>query len=92
MLPLGRRYKTRAKLGPDATVADVLEAAGWPSARLTVLLVGDQPVLGEVVARLLNLKQGGCAIRKGAVWWLRSRERDGHEQTVVVAVQSPDCV
>jgi hypothetical protein len=26
------------------------------------------------------------------VWWLRTRERDGDEQAVVVAVQSPDTV
>jgi phosphohistidine phosphatase len=29
-------------------------------------------------------------VRKGAVWWLRTRERDGHQQTLLVAVQSPD--
>lgn len=28
--------------------------------------------------------------RKGAVWWLRTREREGHPQTVLAAVQSPD--
>jgi len=29
-------------------------------------------------------------VRKGMVWWLRTRERDGQQQTVVTAVQSPE--
>ena len=92
VLTLGRKYKVRDELAPEATVADVLELAQWPAAKQAVLVVGHQPVLGEVIAKLLNLKHDSCALRKGAAWWLRTRERDGHEQTVVVAVQSPDAV
>jgi phosphohistidine phosphatase len=92
VLALGRKYKTREELAPDATAADLLELAQWPSAKQAVLLVGHQPVLGETIAQLLRLQHGSCPVRKGAVWWLRTRERDGHEQTVVVAVQSPDVV
>ena len=92
VLALGRKYKIREELAPDTTVADVLEVAQWPSARQPVLVVGHQPVLGETLAQLLHLKHGSCPVRKGAVWWLRTRERDGQAQTVVVAVQSPDAV
>ena len=92
VLALGRKYKIRDELAPGAKVADVLEVAQWPSARQAVLLVGHQPALGETIAHLLQLMHGSCPVRKGAVWWLRTRERDGHEQTVVVAVQSPDAV
>jgi phosphohistidine phosphatase len=31
-----------------------------------------------------------CAIRKGAVWWLRCRKREGLYQTVLVSVTSPE--
>ena len=92
VLALGRKYKIREELAPDATVTDVLQVAQWPTAKQAVLIVGHQPVLGETIAQLLQLKHGTCPVRKGAVWWLRTRERDGHEQTVVVAVQSPDAV
>lgn len=92
VLALGRKYRIRNELAPEATVADVLEVAQWPSSKQAVLVVGHQPVIGEVIAQLLKLQQGGCAIRKGAAWWLRTRERDGNEQTVVMAVQSPDAV
>jgi phosphohistidine phosphatase len=92
VLALGRKYKIRAELGPEAAVDDVLATAQWPAARQPVVVVGHQPVLGQVIAQLLGLKQDACAVRKGAVWWIRTRERDGHQQTVVVAVQSPDAL
>jgi phosphohistidine phosphatase len=38
----------------------------------------------------VGLRADECPVRKGAIWWLRTRERDGHQQTVVIAVQSPD--
>lgn len=89
-LALGRKYKIRPELAPDATVQQLLEAAQWPAARQPVVLVGHQPVLGELVASLLAISGGSCAVRKGSAWWLRTRERAGDSQTVVVAVQSPD--
>ena len=89
-LALGRKYKVRAELSPGATPEDVLQTAQWPSAKQAVLVVGHQPVLGETIAQLLRIEGGSCAVRKGAVWWLRTRERDGHQQTVVWAVQSPE--
>jgi phosphohistidine phosphatase len=90
VLALGRKYKTRQELAPQASAAELLEVAQWPSAKQAVLLVGHQPALGETIAQLLHFKHASCPVRKGAVWWLRTRERDGHEQTVLVAVQSPD--
>ena len=47
-------------------------------------------MLGQLIAHLLELKSNECAIRKGAVWWLRSRERAGERQTLLVTVQSAD--
>jgi phosphohistidine phosphatase len=87
---LQRKYKIRPELAPDATVQAVLEAAQWPHSRQATVVVGHQPVLGQVIAQLLGLQGGECAVRKGAAWWLRTRERDGHSQSVVVAVQSPE--
>jgi phosphohistidine phosphatase len=40
----------------------------------------------------MGLHEGECAIKKGAVWWLRYRVRNGVGQTVLVTVQSPDMV
>lgn len=90
VLALGRKYKLRPELAPGASVQDLLGAAQWPHAKQPVLVVGHQPALGETVAQLMGMAAGGCPVRKGGVWWLRTRERDGQEQTVVWAVHSPD--
>jgi len=89
-LAMGRKFKLRDELAPGGSVGDLLQVAQWPHARHPVMIVGHQPVLGEVLAQLLHLPNGGSVVRKGAVWWLRTRERDGHEQTLVWAVQSPE--
>jgi phosphohistidine phosphatase len=90
VLPLGRKFKLRDELAQGSTAAAHLEVAQWPSARHPVLLIGHQPAMGEALAQLLRMNSGNCAIRKGAVWWLRTRERDGDVQTLVWAVQSPE--
>jgi phosphohistidine phosphatase len=89
VLPLGRKYKVREEIAPGATAQIVLDVAGWPDAKHPVLIVGHQPTLGEAVAQLLGVEDG-VAIRKGAVWWFRSRERSGDEQVVLLAALSPD--
>jgi phosphohistidine phosphatase len=90
VLPLGRKYRVREELRPDASVDDLLEQVQWSTQRQTVLVVGHQPTLGRVVARLLGMKAEDCTIRKGAIWWLRHRERHGVGQTVLLTVQTPE--
>lgn len=89
-LALSRKYKIKAELAHGLGPNDLLSAAQWPDARTPMLLVGHQPALGQTIAQLLGLQASECAVRRGAVWWLRTRERDGHSQTVVVTVQSPE--
>jgi phosphohistidine phosphatase len=55
-------------------------------------VVGHQPTLGEVAAQLLRSGTGGVSVRKGAVWWFSSRERDGKVETTLNAVVNPDMV
>ena len=87
---LGRKFKMRAELLPGGTPQDLLELVQWPRAKGAVLVVGHQPMLGQVVAQLLALQASDCSIRKGAVWWLRHRQRLETEETVLMAVQSPE--
>jgi phosphohistidine phosphatase len=89
-LALGRKFKICTELAPSATPAQLLELAQWPMSKLPVLVIGHQPTLGQTVAQLLGLQDTECAFKKGALWWLRTRERDGQRQTVVVTVQSPE--
>jgi phosphohistidine phosphatase len=89
-LVLGRKYKIKAELAPGCSVDQLLELAQWPDAKGTVLVVGHQPTLGQTIAGLIGLTASECAVKKGAVWWLRNRERAALAQTVVVTVQSPE--
>lgn len=89
-LALGRKYKIRSELAPNATSAQLLELVQWPLGKSPILVIGHQPTLGQTIAQLMGLQESDCPVKKGAVWWLRSRDRDGHSQTVVVTVQSPE--
>ena len=44
----------------------------------------------QSLALALNVPESGLSVRKGSVWWLRSRQRDGLAQTVLMCVQSPE--
>jgi phosphohistidine phosphatase len=87
---LDRKYKVSKDLLPNADANNILTFLQWPNAKATVLLVGHQPMIGQIVAQSLELQRTECSIRKGSVWWLRSREREGQRRTVLVAVQSVD--
>lgn len=90
VIALGRKYKAREELGPDRSFEELLQVAQWPDSKQPSLIVGHQPTLGQTVAHLLGFSAPECAIRKGAVWWLRQRERDGRLQTVLITVQTPE--
>jgi phosphohistidine phosphatase len=87
---LGRSFKTVEAVAPGASVDAVLAAARWPGAAEPVLVVGHQPTLGLVAARLLCDEEQPWSVKKGAVWWLRNRDREGSAQVVVQAVMAPD--
>ena len=89
---LGRRIRTSDAIAPGGDVDALLTAAHWPRAGGTVVIVGHQPTLGLVVARLLAGEERSWTIRKGAVWWLRHRVRGGQAQVVLEAVQAPGFV
>ena len=89
---LKRKFRVVPELAPGASAAEILAAAGWPDAREPVLIVGHQPTLGEVAALLLSGEDASWSVRKGAVWWLSSRVREGLSSTVLKVVTGPDFV
>ncbi len=88
---LSKRFETADALAPGASVADVLGACAWSgSATGSVLVVGHQPTLGEVAAQLLGIR-GAVAVRKGAIWWLTGRAREG-SSVILTACLPPSMV
>lgn len=89
-LALGRNYMLRSELAPDSGVDELLELLESPGAKGTLLVVGHQPTLGQAIAQLIGLLITECAVKKGAVWWLRLRDPGVISNAVLVAVQSPE--
>ena len=87
---LERKFRTVASIAPEASVDDLLVAAGWPGSSVPALVVGHQPTLGMAAARLLSGADQPWAIKKAAVWWLRLREREGEAHIALHAAQSVD--
>jgi len=90
VMALDRKFKLREELLPEGDPLELLELVQWPHGKSPVVVVGHQPTLGRVIARLLNLTEEDCSVKKGALWWLRYRERGSVGQTVVVTVQTPE--
>jgi len=94
---LGRKYKLRDELVPGSSVDELLALIKWspdggPPHKGAVLLVGHQPALGQLAARLLGAPEPVCDIRKGAVWWLRSRLREDAVRVALLTVISPELI
>jgi phosphohistidine phosphatase len=89
---LERKFKTVEALGPGGGVPALLAAARWPDAKEPVLVVGHQPTLGLCASWLLAGVAQPWSVKKGAVWWLRRRDRLDDDRTAVVTVRGPENV
>lgn len=89
---LGRDFRVLPALAPEAAPEALLQAANWPDARTPVLIVGHQPTLGMTAALLLTGSPEPWPLRKGALIWLRHREREGQGQTMLHGLVGPDLV
>lgn len=86
---LARSFDIVDAIAPGADAQDLIRAAGWPDAKHPALLVGHQPTLGEAASLLLGGREASWRFAKGAVWWLRSRERKGRTEAVLLLAVEP---
>src|SRR5262249_28763182 len=80
---LTKKLEIVEDLGTGASPAGVLKAAGWPDRSGLVVVVGHQPTLGQTVALALTGRDDGWSLRKGALWWLRSRDGEVTVRAVI---------
>src|SRR5215510_6091282 len=80
---LTKKLEIVEDLGAGATATGVLKAAGWPDREGCVVVVGHQPTLGQTIALALTGRDDGWSLRKGALWWLRSRNGDVSVRAVI---------
>ena len=87
---LSRKNKTLPELSPSARPEEVLAAVGWGERAEPIVIVGHQPWIGECIHWLLMDATAPLSVRKGAVWWLQSRDRDGVKDVIIRAVATPE--
>ena len=87
---LGKEFETAKEIGLSGNRNSLLVTADWPEADGAVLIVGHQPTLGEVAAFLLTGEERAWSVKKGAIWWISTRVRQGEGQSVLRCVLSPE--
>jgi phosphohistidine phosphatase len=88
---LGRKFATVDALNTDSTPEAVIEASGWPEARLPVIIVGHQPLLGQVAALIFSGEAHAWKIRKGSVFWIANKG-DAEGEPFVRLAAGPDMI
>ena len=83
-------FEIEAKVGVGATATEVITAAEWPDAERIVVVIGHQPTLGQLAARLMSGTEAEWSIKKGGVWWFSQRVRDDQRQVLLKAVMNPE--
>ena len=89
---LAEKFETREDIGTGASVASILRAAGWPKRDGVVVVVGHQPTLGEAAALVLTGRKADWGIKKGAIFWIGTRDRDGGQRAYLRGAISPDLI
>ncbi|WJF89434.1 histidine phosphatase family protein [Paraburkholderia bonniea] len=94
---LSEHYRVVPLLAPDASVAEVLSAAGWADGSVanTVVIVGHQPTLGHVAAHLLAGERRSWPLQKAGLWWLQHHMAgtdQGASTALLHAALTPDQV
>lgn len=74
---LGRNYKLLDALSTDSSAEAIVAACGWPEHRQPALVVGHQPLLGQVASMVLCRGRQDWRIRKAGVFWITHKSSDG---------------
>jgi len=87
---LGRRYEVVEALNTESSAEAIIAACGWPEHRQPALIVGHQPLLGQVASMVLCGNKQDWRIRKAGVFWIEHKEADGVPYIRLVA--GPDVI
>jgi len=85
---LKRAWDADERVGLSAGAQSLLMAVEWPRRAGTTIVVGHQPTLGQVAARLLPGADLDWNIRRGAIVWLQHHPEQG--RAVLRMAMTPD--
>lgn len=87
---LGRLWDTDERVGLAAGPQSLLIAAEWPRYAGTTIVVGHQPTLGQVAARLLPGLDVDWNLERGAIVWLMHHPQRG--KAVLRVTMTPEAI
>lgn len=88
---LGRKFSRVDALNTNSDAAQILAAAGWPDGRGPTVIVGHNPLLGQVAALIFSGQAHEWKIKKASIFWIASKGEDDPAPFVRLAV-GPDIV
>ena len=77
-------------LAKHGSATAMRDAAGWPDNPRNVMLVGHQPVMGDLLMLLLGAATPLDAMPKAGIWWLSAQRSAGQVLIGVKAVIGPE--
>ena len=87
---LEMQFETVKEVGVGTNPIILLAKSGWPNTPDAVLVVGHQPTLGQVAAFALSGEAQNWSVKKGAIWWISKRGRQGEGQAVLRCMLAPE--
>lgn len=94
-------YAIDWRIAPDASADQLLAASGWPDGHGIVILVGHNPAISVLAARLTGIldtapdtasdtaQQSALALRRGAAWWFACDGVGTQRRPTLKAVMTP---
>lgn len=98
-------YAIDWRIAPDASADQLLAASGWPDGHGIVILVGHNPAISVLAARLTGIlenpsdtapetasdtaPQSALALRRGAAWWFACDGVGTQRRPTLKAVMTP---
>ena len=71
---LGLPFSTDRRLAIGLSPSDALSVMSGAEQTECHLLVGHQPMLGQIIGKLLQSQVSDWAVKKGSIWWFSSNE------------------
>jgi phosphohistidine phosphatase len=89
---LSKGFRVEADLNPGSSLEEVLQVLDSYREVDTIVLVGHQPYLGRLAARLMSGDPQYWNIKKGAIWWMGLRNQAGGDPVRLKAMLTPSMV
>ncbi len=82
-------YEIDHQIAPDASADQLLAASGWPDGHGLVILVGHNPAISVLAARLAGADDSSVSMRRAAAWWYTCNTDGTQRQLSLKTVMTP---